>query len=65
MPVGEQALPVRSALLAGRYDQDAVLLFRELLDGEHDRRVRDIDDHVDPVDVEPGAGGLQPDAALF
>ena len=56
--------PVSSELPAPDADQHLVLLARDVGDRERDRRIGQVDDHVDAVDVEPAARDRRADIGL-
>ena len=62
---GEQALPVRSDDAAPDVQDDLVLLLADLIDGQRDRRVRDVDDHVDPSTSYHWRAIAEPTSGLF
>jgi hypothetical protein len=47
-----------------RGDEQLVLLLRHFADREGDSRIRDVDDHVDLVDIEPQVGDVRSDIGL-
>jgi len=62
--LGEHLAPVRSEVAGPGRQEHLVLLPHHLVDGERDPGIRDVDDHVDLVAVDPRARDAGADVGL-